>query len=140
MKSSLASALHRSIPLLAMAMLSLAGCGGDGVDRHPVSGTVTYDGKPVPTGSITFIPDASVGKIAPTTYAKIENGVFKTDPAKSPTKGKYKVQVNAYDLANKKGAGEDVEIPALFPQYSMDVEIPPPSGELKIEVPAAAKN
>jgi hypothetical protein len=56
--------------LLAAAVLSLvaAGCGGDGkLPRAPVSGRVTYNGKPVAGAAVSFLPEtpgwrAGVGK------------------------------------------------------------------------------
>ena len=40
--------------VLTTATLS-AGCGGDG--KYPVSGTVTWNGEPIPNGHIIFTPD-----------------------------------------------------------------------------------
>jgi hypothetical protein len=90
--------------LLAVA----AGCGGDGITRHQVSGKVTYRGQEVIDGALVFEPDASIGQIAPTSFARIANGTYQTDRAESPTTGKYKVRV---------------------------MGIPVPSGRLDIEVP-----
>ena len=39
---------------LLLAILLAAGCGSDEVQRYPVSGTVTFDGQPVPDGHIIF--------------------------------------------------------------------------------------
>jgi hypothetical protein len=41
------------------AVFGVAGCGG--VKRIPTSGKVTLDGKPMPSGVLQFIPDASKG-------------------------------------------------------------------------------
>ena len=52
---------------LALA-LALAGCGGGGPKLAAVRGTVTYKGKPVPSGTVSFIPangPAATGKINP---------------------------------------------------------------------------
>jgi len=43
--------------LAALACLVAAGCGDDGLgERYKVTGTVTYKGKPVSSGSIQFYP------------------------------------------------------------------------------------
>ena len=48
--------------LTAALLVGTSGCGlGDGLPRYRVSGTVTYDGKLVPKGFITFTPDTSRG-------------------------------------------------------------------------------
>lgn len=41
---------------LASLTLALAGCGGGTSRTAPVKGKVTYKNKPVPNGTITFIP------------------------------------------------------------------------------------
>jgi hypothetical protein len=44
--------------LFALFAVAFAGCGSnpdEGPTRYQVSGQVTFDGKPVPTGSITFV-------------------------------------------------------------------------------------
>jgi hypothetical protein len=69
---------------LALALLSLAGCG-----QSTVSGTVTVDGKPLEKGQITFRPE-DAGK-RPEGGA-VENGKF---TVKGLAAGKYKVGVAA---------------------------------------------
>ena len=49
-----------AVPLLVLSALGLAGCSGssgDDLPREAVSGTVTLDGAPLPSGSISFSPD-----------------------------------------------------------------------------------
>jgi hypothetical protein len=131
-------ALH--LPYL-LVLLLLPGC-GEGFPRHRLSGKVTYQGKPVEYGTIVFEPEESIGKIAPTGFARIENGAFQTDRAESPTTGAYKVRVLGYDKSKMKldaGPNEIIDTPELFPEHILRVEIPPPDGKLDIEVPATAK-
>src|SRR5262245_54721186 len=56
------------LSLLALtAALAAAGCGG-GPRTAAVRGTVTYQGKPVPNGTVTFVPAAgphATGEIGP---------------------------------------------------------------------------
>jgi hypothetical protein len=49
--------------LLLASFAGLAGCGGSGPESIPITGTVTFDGQPIPTGNITLM--AADGKIAP---------------------------------------------------------------------------
>ena len=53
------------IPMLAAALL--AGCVNEDAGMVPVKGKVTYRGKPVPNGTINFIPDEQR-----TSYAEIQ--------------------------------------------------------------------
>ena len=48
---------------LVVGVLAASGCGGGG-NTAKVSGKVTYDGKPVTGGSLTFLPAAKDGKEA----------------------------------------------------------------------------
>lgn len=55
----------RGSGLLALAAAALSvGCKGEG-PLPPVAGTVTVGGRPVPSGTVTFYPDASRGNATP---------------------------------------------------------------------------
>ena len=69
---------------LVGAVLALAGCGGDRLKTAVVRGTVTYNGRPVPHGTISFIPasgPSATGELQPdgsytlTTYRKGDGAV-----------------------------------------------------------------
>ena len=70
-KRSRTSLLGGILTLLACA--SLVGCGGAPDGMVEVSGTVTWNGQPLETGFVSFIPDPSKSPQAGT----IENGHFK---------------------------------------------------------------
>ena len=59
--------------LVLLTCASLAGCGGAPDGMVEVSGTVTWNGQPLETGFVSFIPDPSKSPQA----GKIENGHFK---------------------------------------------------------------
>src|SRR4051794_11280356 len=78
-----------SICLLLPCVLLLAGC-GDGqkkVTRYPVSGTVTFDGKPLDAGKIQFTNPADGGIDG----MEIKGGSFKGEVQA----GKRKVEITA---------------------------------------------
>ena len=136
MRSTWHTLLPKLLPVLLGA--SFLGCGGDGITRHQVSGTVTYRGQIVKDGALVFEPNASIGMIAPTSFARIEQGSFQTEKKESPTTGTYKVRVMGYDKSKMRtdaAPGEIIEMPELFPEYQMQVEIPPKDGRLDIVVP-----
>jgi hypothetical protein len=58
---------------LCLLALPVAGCGPSGPETYPVSGTVTWNGGPLPEGHIVF--DPVDGSVAPDA-GKIENGKF----------------------------------------------------------------
>jgi hypothetical protein len=130
--------------IVSLALVALAGCGGESLDRYPLTGTVTYDGKPVESGVIFFEPKASAGKLAPTVYLSIEDGKLDAEN-EGPVKGTYHVIVRGYDKSKERVDDDGITItPQLFPDYEFDVEIPPPDNVLNVEVPkggtAAAGN
>jgi hypothetical protein len=52
---------------LAALLTALPGCGGDRLKTAPVKGTITYQDKPVPHGTVMFQPEngpAATGEIA----------------------------------------------------------------------------
>lgn len=77
--------------VVLVALLALVGCGGEPM----VSGTVTVDGKPLPEGSITFIP---VDGKAPTAGSSIKDGQYSV---KAPV-GPMKVSISAPKVVGKK--------------------------------------
>lgn len=131
----------------AVLFMGIAGCGGtaDTFDRHPVSGVVTFDGAPVPRGSVWFEPDASVGNMAPTGFAQIRDGQFQTKPSESPVAGRYHVRIVGYDGQGTPPPEEDWdpdrEYPGsrLFSEYTTTIELDPSGGTLELEVPAPAR-
>jgi hypothetical protein len=90
-------------------LLLLAGCGPSGPKTYPVSGTVTFDGQPLPTGFITFTP--TEGDIGPDS-GKVVEGKFEF----RAQAGKKLVEINA----NRPQPGAKVE-PSMgavpFEQY-----------------------
>ena len=125
--------------LAAMLWLVCCGCGGDGLSRYPVHGSVTYKDQPVAAGMIIFEPMEAAGGIAPSAYLPIKDG---QDDARQegPTKGKYRVTVGGYDQANeKKDKDGALYTPSLFPDYKFETTIPPDNNELNITVPPPRK-
>ncbi len=129
--------LAGTLPVLML----LFGCGGgDSFDRQPVSGTVMYDGKPIPRGSIWFEPDTSVGRDAPTGFAAVRDGQFETQPGESPVAGTHTLRIAGFD--GSPPDDDEWDSPAAYPgqplfeEYTTTAEIPPPGGRLELEVPA----
>ncbi|MSR56416.1 MAG: hypothetical protein EXS05_01930 [Planctomycetaceae bacterium] len=100
--------IPRVLLSLSIAAMVCCGCGGGGTDlgKHgSVSGTVTFDGKPVELGQITFTP---VGKEGTVTGAEIKNGKYSVSREAGPLVGQHKVSIHA----NRKSGAQ---IPAIMP-------------------------
>jgi len=101
---------------LLAALLLAAGCGG-GPERHPVRGTVTLDGAPLPEANVTFIAETEGGPW----------GIARTDAQGNYTicagedeglpVGKYKVRVSTYQDGNPQ---PDPPIPSVPERVPME--------------------
>lgn len=118
-----------------LLLLPLAGCGDSGPPRYDVSGTVTYNGKPIPAGTILFTPDASQGNTGPSGFATIKNGKFDTKLDGAGTVGgPHRVSVDGYDgQAKPELALPDGE--SLFQGYMTQLELPKEATAIEIDVP-----
>jgi hypothetical protein len=109
--------------LFCLAALVLAGCGG-GEKLYDVSGTITFEGKPVPKGLIFFDPDTSKGTPGTQGFANIENGKFDTaarGKGQGIRGGTYQIRISGFD---GKEAPEAPFGQFLFPEHQVTKELP----------------
>ncbi len=125
--------------LVAMlAPLVLAGCGPAGPARYDVSGTVTFDGQPVPLGTITFLP--APGNSGPGGSATIENGRYDTTVSgKGPTTGPHVAVISGFDGKAVGGVEKLLEGRPLFIEYRETIEIPQERTAVDFVVPGSAR-
>jgi hypothetical protein len=64
-----------SLPALLLTA-TFVGCGDVEDDSVPISGNVTLDGAPLPSGTITFLPTDGIG---PSAGAQITEGQYETN-------------------------------------------------------------
>ncbi len=113
---NLTSSSHLIIGAICLSFL-VAGCGGsdtsyEGPQRTAVSGTVTFDGQPIPSGTVSFIPQ-SADQARATGY--IANGTYEIKEGQGPNLGSYRVefswkeQVGGEDGESEDGESEDEE-------------------------------
>jgi hypothetical protein len=120
---------------LAILLVGFVGCGGDGLDRVDITGSVSFRGAPVKSGAIFFEPTASVGAIAPTVYLPIRDGKFDT-AGEGPIRGLYNVTVGGYDNDKSRVDNDGItHTEQLFPDYKFQLEIPPKENPMNIVVP-----
>jgi hypothetical protein len=81
------------------------GCSGEG--RVGVEGAVTYDGKPIDVGSITFLPADGKGVKA---GGAITDGRYKIDPQFGPHPGPHRVEIQWLKPTGKKTKNEFGEV------------------------------
>jgi hypothetical protein len=81
-------------PLLLLWLA--AGCdSGDGLNRQPISGTVTLDGQPLATGTIHFIPSSN--EAGTEVSATISGGKYWFSKSTGPVPGPFKVEISSAD-------------------------------------------
>jgi hypothetical protein len=84
--------------LATLAFLSPIGCSPSGPEMARVSGKVTYQGKPVPKGTIAFIPVAPSGRNATGTLGADGTYTLQTEnPSDGAILGEYQVTISARD-------------------------------------------
>lgn len=125
--------MRQTTPLAAWLLAAaLTGCAaGDRV--YDVSGTATFDGRPIPAGIIYFDPDPTKGGAGPQGFAVVKDGKYDTAvEGKGVRGGAYIVRITGYDgkVANEAPMGQ-----ALFAEYEFKKELPREKSELPIEVP-----
>lgn len=124
--------------LVILITVAITGCDSttDGPKRFDVSGNVTFDGKPVDYGSITFTPDTSKQNSGPQGTAKIRDGKYDTsNDGRGVVGGPHQVIIT--------GMNKDVEditlenrSPPPFPEYTTEVDLPKETSTQDFKVPA----
>ena len=105
--------------------LRLAAVGPGIPNPYEVSGTVTFDGKPLPKGFITFLPDTSKGNKGPGGGAPIVDGQYRTPAGKGVAGGPYIVKIVGYSGIATTAFGEElVDGPHLFAPFQTAVDLP----------------
>jgi hypothetical protein len=132
---------RRTLATVVFGLVTIAAAGCGKQDRFDVSGQVTFDGRPVPAGTVTFIPvgHAPVGRVPG--FAPIRAGRFATREGRSPGSGPHRVLVNGCDgvpyesrlgdVVDQHPMGKD-----LFTSHMVEVDLPAKSGfVLDVAVP-----
>jgi hypothetical protein len=129
----------RCIPGLALGVsftlvMAVAGCSGDPgmVTAVPASGTVKFDGKPLESGSISFVPEKGRpasgaikdGKFTMTTYTENDGAI----------PGKHAVAVTSYKEVQIRGASEPQQVPTI-----PEIYLKPTTSGIAIDVPPGGK-
>lgn len=126
-----------SLIMAVASVLFLSGCGGpSGPERYHVSGTVTFDGKPVPAGSVLFEPDKSKGNSGPAAGVKIKGGKYDTRiDGKGMVGGPHLVKIIGTDGV---APSEDFPEGTVLFEYATTADLPKDEATQDFDVPATA--
>jgi hypothetical protein len=124
-----------------LAALTAAGCGraGSGPERHQVSGTVSFAGRPVPRGRIEFEPDAARGNRGPVGVARIVDGRYQTERRFGAVPGPQTVRISGSDGVTRSLPGEgwtDPDGTPLFTDHVEAIDLPAGVATVDFAVPA----
>jgi len=120
---------------LTLALIALAGC-ARGTGRMPVSGAVTFQGKPLETGQIQFI--LASNPPVPGGGAMIRDGRYEMPPAHGLEPGTYRVVITSPVKLAKVPPGTmtspptEERIPEKYSSYE--------HGDVRVEVTADGPN
>lgn len=132
---------RRLFAALGIIVLALSGCGGGVGKLYPVEGKVTVDGKPLPFGRLTFVPDKEKGNDSTATpFGEIKEGSYSLT-----TKGKTGAPAGWYNvmvLTQWPGAPPNpVELPIRYSdpgksKLSVEVAPTPNAGQYDLKLEA----
>jgi len=121
------------------AMMFATGCGqGDASGRQAISGTVTFQGKPLDQGTIQII-SLDPGKQA-ISGGMIKDGKFSVTADKGLLPGKYRVRISSPDTGSAGAAPAMPGDPAPVAKERIPPEYSGPESKLEIEITKGGKN
>ena len=125
--------------MATVAGIAVGGCGSRGPERFHLAGKVTFDGKPVPVGSIRFEADHSRSNHGPVGHAAIVSGSYTTraQGSQGALRGPLIVVIDGGPLPDSKH-----EPPVMwFTDYRTTITVEPQSNAtaFDFDVPAPAK-
>ena len=127
----------RNACFVFLGMVAIVGCGNGGPTTYPASGKVTFDGKPVPVGTIRFTPDAEAGNDWKSAVGEIKNGKYSIARNGGVIGGPYEIVVFGYDgVAFEDGEGTNSQGKPLFAPYTVKQELEKEAATIDIDVPA----
>ena len=86
--------MKRQPILAALLLTAISGCGGSDLEKVEVTGTVTFNGEPIPNGDIMFYPKP--GTEGPVSGAPIKDGKYKADGKGGVPIGEHWVEIRAF--------------------------------------------
>jgi hypothetical protein len=122
--------------LLCVCLPVIAGCGER--ERYPLSGSVTFKGKPVPFGQIELIPDESQGNQGPRSVVPFRDGRYETPASEFVVGGDYTVRIDGFQYDKTSGGDGEPEAIRLFPPWTSKVALPQTGGQYDFDIPASA--
>ncbi|QDV10521.1 hypothetical protein CA51_03700 [Rosistilla oblonga] len=105
--------------LLIPSLTALVGCGTSdaGPGKYSVTGTVTFEGQPLPEGEILFAPDTASGNKGPASVAYVKDGKFSTQPGMGLVGGAYTLEVTGFQTKAEMDQDGEPIVEPLFDTF-----------------------
>ncbi|MEX1042683.1 MAG: hypothetical protein WDZ51_18760 [Pirellulaceae bacterium] len=137
--SRLSAPVGQSVLFAGLLVCLTMGCtrAVDGPERFDVSGTVKFNGEPVPVGTVRFVPDASKGNSGPAGFAQIKDGKYDTaKDGRGTVGGPHEITVIGFD-GQVEPDSELTQGRSLFSEYRILADLSSEKSTQDIEVPSA---
>lgn len=126
------------------ALLLAAGCSGGGPVTHSVSGTITYNDKPVADAQVGFVPIDTTGKVKPARGQTDAQGRYTLSTYLGPDQNGSGAMAGSYQVTVEKGLPQN-QIVSYEDLKKHKPEIPPSykdakTSSLKAEVTPSGPN
>lgn len=122
--------------LAAICISSIIGCSGTSIPmRFPISGNATFNGQPIPTGTVSFEPNDPTGNQTAHCSGKITHGKYSIAGDVGHIGGPYIVYVNGFDGDAESTGGESELGRGLFPTYSAKKTLPQAAAIWDLDIP-----
>jgi hypothetical protein len=127
-----------AVSLGGLYLWAALGCDRGGPTRYDVSGTITFNGSPIPAGQIVLNADHQAGNKGPQGRAGIVNGQISIEDDMGTVAGPQWLQISGYDGQSYKDNEGLTRIgKELFPRAYKQVELPKRDMKLNIRVTPA---
>jgi hypothetical protein len=121
--------------VLALVCMTV-GCGRPArLARYEISGTVTHDGKPVPSGLLRFTPDFDKGNRGPATSIVITDGTYRSVDGFGVLGGPYTVEISGFEALTPEQTQAMAVPKPLFKPYTTAVDLDKKGGVTDFDVP-----
>ncbi|QDT64150.1 hypothetical protein V22_13810 [Calycomorphotria hydatis] len=120
----------------------LIGCGDSGPVTYRASGTVTFNGQPVPYGEMSFEPRADLDNAGQQTFVMIKDGKFDTsDAVRGHIGGPHRLRITGYDgkkIENPDEGTVNEQGSLMFTEYVAEVDLEKADSQFEVEIPKSA--
>jgi len=119
-----------------LILILFSGCGGDGLPRQAISGSISINGKPLKSGVVNFVPQSA--EIPTQSGAAIIDGKYSIPKSTGLVPGKYKVVISSGEGSAEKKVDKVSDLPGMAPIPAKEAIPPEYNNNTSLEANVAA--